>query len=81
MEDVRKTLIKSIIRFLVPEATNAELDPDQRDAIEVAIQCLETAYNLEGQRDNPDVLNLVELVQEALETKKSKEVSDRKFKL
>lgn len=74
MEDTHRVVVKSIIKFLVPEVKSTQLDADQRDAIEVAIQCLETAYNLEGHRNDSDAIDLTELISKAFEYRKTKEV-------
>lgn len=74
MEDLRKMLVKSIIGFLIPEVNSGKHSIDQREAIEVAIQCLETAYSVEGGRSDPDTINLLELFEKALELRKTKEV-------
>lgn len=79
MDDTRKLVVKSIIKFLVPEVNSAQLDADQRDAVEVAIQCLETAYNLEGHRNDPDSVDLIELIRKACEYRKTKEVKLKKI--
>lgn len=77
MESIKKVLIRSIIRYLVRELqSNRELDVDQRDSLEVAIQCLECIYNLEGQRDNVvDTVDLLEVVQKFLVNKSAEQVS------
>lgn len=76
MEDIRKEIVKSIIEFLASEKRGCDLDPDQRDAVEVAIQCLENAYVMEGQRSGEDTIKLVEVVRRAIELKKPKVVCD-----
>lgn len=46
MADVNK-LVFSIIRFLQDQKTNSALDEEKVESIEVALQCLESAYDLD----------------------------------
>lgn len=55
-------LVRSTIGFLKQEADSTELDGDQKEAIEVAVQCLETAYDLENKPDSKDAVNLLDLI-------------------
>lgn len=73
--DIRLEVVKSIIGFLVPEIHSPDLDSDQRDAIEVAIQCLENAYGLEGHRNDRNVANLVDVIRQIVEPKTATVVS------
>lgn len=69
MEDPRLRkllLVKSIIKFLALELTNPELDDEQRATLEVAIQCIESVYCVEGHRNDTDALDLLDLVQKTL---------------
>lgn len=74
MEDLRKEIVRSIIDFLASEQSGSDLDADQRDAVEVAIQCLENAYLLEGHRNDEDTIKLVEVVRRAIDLRKPKVV-------
>jgi len=56
MEDVRRLLAISIIKFLKTELESQRLGEEGTEALEVAVQCLETAYNTEGVTSNDDLL-------------------------
>lgn len=55
-------LVRSMIRFLKQESESTDLDGDQKEAIEVAVQCLETAYDLENKPDTKDAINLLDVI-------------------
>lgn len=61
LQNKKTKLVKSIIRFLRDESESIELNADQKECVEVAVQCLESAYNLEGApyKDVPSILDLV----------------------
>lgn len=73
-DSIKRQIIKSVIAFLLPEARDGNREADQRDAIEVAIQCLENAYSLEGHRNDDDIVDLVEVFQKLEKPKIKKEV-------
>lgn len=81
MEAVRKLLIRSVIRYFVREMrTNRQLDADQKDSLEVAIQCIECIYELEGHRDNViDTVDLLEVVEKFIATKSASQVRKSLF--
>jgi len=56
MEDVRRLLAISIIKFLKTELESQRLGEEGTEALEVAVQCLETAYSTEGATSNDDLL-------------------------
>lgn len=55
-------LVRSVINFLKQEVDSSDLDGDQKEAVEVAVQCLETAYDLENKPDSKDAINLLDLI-------------------
>jgi len=61
MEDVRKRLAVSIIKFLRSELESERLGEEGGEALEVAVQCLETAYATEGTTMEDDLLELYKL--------------------
>nr|XP_018896415.1 PREDICTED: small glutamine-rich tetratricopeptide repeat-containing protein alpha-like [Bemisia tabaci]XP_018896416.1 PREDICTED: small glutamine-rich tetratricopeptide repeat-containing protein alpha-like [Bemisia tabaci] len=56
-----KLLVLSIIRFLRQESENEQLDADTVEAIEVASQCLENAFNISQPDYDHNILNLLSL--------------------
>jgi len=58
MEDVQKRLAVSIIKFLRSELESERLGEEGGEALEVAVQCLETAYATEGETTDDDLLEL-----------------------
>merc|ERR1712183_874233 len=56
MDDIRKRLAVSVIKFLRTELESNRLGEEGSEALEVAVQCLETAYNAEGVTTNDDLL-------------------------
>lgn len=43
-----KGLVASIIRFLTKQLEEGDITADSRESLEVAIQCLESAYNVQA---------------------------------
>lgn len=60
----RKKLVKGIIKFLLDEMESSDLDAERKESLEVAVQCLETCYDLDGQRSAPCEVDLVKLVEQ-----------------
>lgn len=58
MDDIRKRLAVSVIKFLRTELESERLGEEGTEALEVAVQCLETAYNAEGVTTEDDLLEL-----------------------
>lgn len=58
---VRK-LVASILQFLTQQLDDGSITDDSRESLEVAIQCLESAYNVQA-ADAQKNLNLLELYQ------------------
>jgi len=56
MEDIRKRLAVSIIDFLRTELESERLGEEGSEALEVAVQCLETAYVTDGATTDHDLL-------------------------
>lgn len=46
MEEGRRNIIKSILRFLRDEINGNNLDAEQKESIDVARQCLESTYEV-----------------------------------
>lgn len=60
--DIRKQLAISIVKFLKSELESQRLGDDGSEALEVAVQCLENAYVLDGIKpdDKVDLLTIYE---------------------
>ena len=58
MDDIRKRLAVSVIKFLRAEVESKRLGEDGTEALEVAVQCLETAYNADGVTTEVDLLQI-----------------------
>jgi len=56
MEDIRKRLAVSIIDFLRTDLESERLGEEGSEALEVAVQCLETAYATDGASADHDLL-------------------------
>lgn len=54
-----KGLVASIIKFLTKQLEEGDITADSRESLEVAIQCLESAYNVQATDAPPnfDLLN------------------------
>lgn len=53
-KEFKKRIVSSVLKFLNKEAR--ESSPDKQESIEVAVQCLQLAYNIEAQTDEVDDL-------------------------
>lgn len=51
MDEERKSIIKSILRFLRDEIKGTILDAEQKECIDVARQCLENTYEISDSLD------------------------------
>lgn len=59
MEEGRRNIIKSILRFLRDEINGNNLDSEQKESIDVARQCLESTYEVYNiHSDAVDLLSL-----------------------
>lgn len=58
MDDIRKRLAVSVIKFLRAELESNRLGEEGTEALEVAVQCLETAYNADGVTTEDDLLQI-----------------------
>jgi len=58
MDDIRKRLAVSVIKFLRTELDSGRLGEEGSEALEVAVQCLETAYSAEGATTEDDLLSI-----------------------
>ncbi|XP_011298300.1 small glutamine-rich tetratricopeptide repeat-containing protein alpha [Fopius arisanus] len=61
-----KGLVASIIRFLTKQLEEGDITPDSRESLEVAIQCLESAYNVQAS-DSPPNFDLLSSYETSLE--------------
>ncbi|XP_022914411.1 small glutamine-rich tetratricopeptide repeat-containing protein alpha-like isoform X2 [Onthophagus taurus] len=63
MDDIKLQIIKSILRFLRDEIEHSTLDAEQKESLDVARQCLESTYEVDGNDlaslANADDLNLM----------------------
>lgn len=62
-----KGLVAAIIQFLTHQLEDGDITEDLRESLEVAIQCLETAYNVQAS-DAPPKFNLYEVYKTAVES-------------
>ncbi|KAK2579548.1 hypothetical protein KPH14_010847 [Odynerus spinipes] len=61
-----KGLVAAIVQFLTHQLEDGDITEDSRESLEVAIQCLETAYNVQA-NDTPPKFNLYEVYKAAVE--------------
>lgn len=61
MENKKQVLICSFVNFLQNELIGSELNEEKKESLEVAIQCLETAFDIENQ-PNSDKIDLLSLI-------------------
>lgn len=59
----KRSLVVAILRFLQDEAQVS--DPDKKESLEVAVQCIESAFNYNDDSELPESENLLELFNEA----------------
>ncbi|RZC39836.1 small glutamine-rich tetratricopeptide repeat-containing protein alpha, partial [Asbolus verrucosus] len=56
----KKTLIYNVIEFLMNEISTSQLSEERKESIEVAVQCLETAYEITSEdRESLNRMNLL----------------------
>lgn len=65
MDPKKQVLINSVISFLQDELNSSTLSEERKESIEVAIQCLETAFEVENQtnQDKVDLLSFITIKQ------------------
>lgn len=51
MDDGRKNIVKSILKFLRDEMNGTNLDSEQKECLDVARQCLENTYEITNSLD------------------------------
>lgn len=62
----KKTLIVNFIDVLSKDLESSEVSEDKKESIEVALQCLESAYDITSEdKANLPKSNLIDLVTEA----------------
>lgn len=64
-----KGLVASIIKFLTQQLEEGDITADSRESLEVAIQCLESAYNVQASEALPN-FNLQSAYQAAADSAK-----------
>ncbi|KAL2724118.1 small glutamine-rich tetratricopeptide repeat-containing protein alpha-like isoform X2 [Vespula squamosa] len=64
-----KGLVAAIVQFLTHQLEDGDVTTDSRESLEVAIQCLETAYSVQAS-DTPAKFNLYEVYKAAVENSK-----------
>lgn len=62
-------LIASIVQLLTQQLEDGDLSADSKESLEVAIQCLESAYNVQASDAQPNV-DLLELYKSAVDVSK-----------
>lgn len=62
----KKTLIVNFIDVLSKDLESADVSEDKKESIEVALQCLESAYDIAAEdKGNLPKINLTDLVKDA----------------
>lgn len=61
-----KGLISAIVQFLTDQLQDGDITADSRESLEVAIQCLESAYNVQAS-DAPANFNLYQVYKNIVE--------------
>lgn len=61
-----KGLVASIIKFLTKQLEDGDITEDSRESLEVAIQCLESAYNVQA-ANAPANFDLMSVYETAME--------------
>ncbi|XP_011695245.1 PREDICTED: small glutamine-rich tetratricopeptide repeat-containing protein alpha-like [Wasmannia auropunctata] len=61
-----KGLVSLIVKFLTDQLQDGDITADSRESLEVAIQCLESAYNVQAS-DAPANVNLYQIYKNAVE--------------
>lgn len=61
-----KGLVAAIVQFLTQQLKDGDITADSRESLEVAIQCLESAYNIQAS-DTPTNFSLYEVYKSAVE--------------
>ena len=64
-----KGLVASIVQFLTQQLEDGGLTADSRESLEVAIQCLESAYNVQA-TDAPANFNLTTVYKSVMDNSK-----------
>ncbi|XP_046747236.1 small glutamine-rich tetratricopeptide repeat-containing protein alpha-like [Diprion similis] len=64
-----KGLIASVVQLLTQQLEDGDLSDNSRESLEVAIQCLESAYNVQASDALPNI-NLLELYQNSVDNAK-----------
>lgn len=65
-----KGLVSAIVQFLTDQLQDGDITADSRESLEVAIQCLESAYNVQAS-DAPENFNLYQMYKSTVVTVKS----------
>lgn len=58
MDVDKKRMVRSILRFIKDELSGPSLDPEQKESLDVARQCLETTYDVNSSEPLSDVEDL-----------------------
>lgn len=61
-----KGLVSAIVQFLTDQLQDGDITADSRESLEVAIQCLESAYNVQAS-DAPANFNLHQVYKNSVE--------------
>lgn len=62
-----KGLVAAIVQFLTDQLQDGDISADSRESLEVAIQCLESAYNVQAS-DAPTNFNLYQVYKNAVDS-------------
>lgn len=61
-----KGLVAAIVQFLTDQLQDGDMTADSRESLEVAIQCLESAYSVQAS-DTPRSFNLYDVYKNAVD--------------
>lgn len=59
-------LIKSVVEFLKDDLTSSDTTPDKAESLEVALQCLRLAYDIEEEIIPDDQSKLIDIFTKAV---------------
>ncbi|ENN81065.1 small glutamine-rich tetratricopeptide repeat-containing protein beta [Dendroctonus ponderosae] len=63
MDSKKQILVNSIINFLRNELTGTSLTDEKKESLEVAVQCLETTFEVEEDQEGVETVDLLSLIQ------------------
>lgn len=80
MDYRKQCLIHSIVNFLQSELSDGNLNDEKKESIEVAIQCLETAFDLDRNSTQTNIIKKVDLLSLITEAEHPEATEEQKSK-